>query len=910
MPKTDMRGIDRADPSLHRPRAAFLPILNMNDGWDDDDDLNISGEEVNESGGGWEDDEELFDDCNDDDDDVLAAVNDDDVLAAINDADVPPQQVSPPQTQEPPQQEGWGEGDEDMDSDLDLDDNWGDGNDIPVEDIPVTTAPSRPPVPTPQPPPQEFEDGWGGQEEEDIQDDELDLGLDDNWGNGSDIPVEDIPVTTTLRPPVPAPQQKQQQPPNQPFEDGRGGNEEQDIQVNESEGWEDHEDLFADAEQSPEGSPERMQQPVAPGPTQSNNAKQQKILHELQSYMRSLPHMVSSINAVLEYEYNTPEKAQELVDYYAGREKLAEYTRTKELPRMDYSVVLPHGHIETDKQKIAENFLPDDSLISRCANQSLLADLLQVIIGPDLLVRPQHLAVCVAHWCKFTIHLGERGDMVECNCHLHLSLPTADGQRLDVAELKVAIVFAPDQPMVQYKVVGIDVSEIDSSKLQSVVEFLQMMEGHFDEVPGHEDDVNAQSTPADMFRDHFVENSSKLFSQSTQGMKSALQEMGSIVNFQSKFNMVKRFIPDTDVMLAAEQEAMAMAEAQRQQPAFPRPPPQGPPLHAFGPRPPSAPSSGGDRPKSILGGMFRTGWSKLAQSVALPDDDPSIYGAPSTQPQLYRPNEPEQPGLYRREEATQPLPSHAEPPHQPPSKMPMKEALVPQPHMSPVHAPVEIKQRSPLHHPSAASVAFPQHESVSERTSPPASPPGSVSKSFSDEFHSPSQEEAQPLSPQQSYEAWLSSQSESIDTSLQLSPPKVHSSPTPVEQALSPSQSYEAFLGKQNATQDTPRSPTALPILPIDLPQKEAQEGWEEDDIIDDSLVDEEGKDFAPDMEQAPVPEKSVAETPAAPTPSRPPRRIKPREFIVNVDYNPDDDIIETRRRWVNPRPHRPSLRQ
>jgi hypothetical protein len=882
----------------------------MNDGWDDDDDLNISGEEVNESGGGWEDDEELFDDGNDDDD----------VLAAINDADVPPQQVSPPQTQEPPQQEGWEEGNDDLD--LDLDDNWGDGNDIPVEDIPVTTAPSRPPVPTPQPPSQEFEGGWGGQEEQDIQDDDLDLGLDDNWGDGNDVPVEDISVTTTLCPPVPAPQR---QPPLQPFGDGRGGNDEQDIQTNQSGGWEDDDDLFGDedksAEQSNKSSSRPMQQPAAPEPTPSNSSKQQKIFLELQSYLRSLSLMVSSINAVLEYEYNTPEKAQELVDYYAGREKLAEYTRTKELPRMDYSVVLPHGHIETDKQKIADNFLPDDSLISRCSNQSLLADLLQVIIGPDLLVRPQYLAICVAHWCKFTIHLGERGGMVECNCHLHLSLPTADGQRLNVAQLKVAIVFAPDQPMVQYRVVDIEVSEIDSSKLQSVVEFLQMMEGHFDEVPGHEDDVNAQSTPADMFRDHFVENSSKLFSQSTQGMKSALQEMGSIVNLQSKFNMVKRFIPDADVMLAAEQEAVAMAEAQRQQTAFPRPPPQGPPSHATGPRPPSAPSSGGDRPKSILGGMFRTGWSKLALSVALPDEDPSIYGAPSTQPQLYRPNESAQPSLYRREESTQPLPLHTEAPHrqlqdvlpaqhQPPRKLPMKEAPVPQHHVSPVHAPVETKQRSPLHQPGVAPLAFPQHEILSETIRPPASPPGSISKSFSSELHSPSQKEDQPMSPQQSYEAWLSSQSESIDSSLQLSPPKVHLSPPLAEQALSPSQSYEAWLGKQTATQDTPRSPTALPSPPIYLLQKEVQEGWEQDDIIDDSLVDEERKDVAPNMEKAPTPEKSVAETPAALTPPRPPRQIKPREFIVNVEYNPDDDLIETRRRWVNPRPHRPFLRQ
>ena len=119
--------------------------------------------------------------------------------------------------------------------------------------------------------------------------------------------------------------------------------------------------------------------------------------------------MLSSINAVLEFEYNTAQKAEELFEYYDKRPQLAEYTRTKELQRMNYEIVLPDGYVETNKERIvAENLLPDNAIVSRAAKQSLLADVLQVITGHDLIVRPQYLASCIATSCKFVVHKGDK----------------------------------------------------------------------------------------------------------------------------------------------------------------------------------------------------------------------------------------------------------------------------------------------------------------------------------------------------------------------------------------------------------------------------------------------------------------------------------------------------------------------
>ena len=425
-------------------------------------------------------------------------------------------------------------------------------------------------------------------------------------------------------------------------------------------GWEDDEDLFGD----------------------SGDQLNSKMIDDISKYVKSLDRMLSSINAVLEFEYNTKKKADELVEYYMCRPQLAEYTRTKELQRMNYKVVLPHGHVETNKDRIlADNLLPDKSIVSRAANQSLLADLLMVITGNDLIVQPQFFAICVATWCQFTIHVADNGaDMVDCRAQLSLSLPTEVGDRLDIAQVSVSAIFSPSNRMIEFKVQKIDVLLEDFSQLVGVAEFLKAM-------GGHSEDHEEQELSADIYRDAFLENSQRLLSLSSKGMKSALMQMDSVVNIKGKLERISNFIPGNDQLQAAEEEARAYAENMKKRSSRPPPPPrpsissfilgadqllaaeeeakayaenmkrpfiprtgqllaaeqgakviaqQQQPNHSF-PRPLQDPSvsdfesksniqiNAESRPTSILGGFVRSGWKTLAKSV-VPDDDPAIYG--------------------------------------------------------------------------------------------------------------------------------------------------------------------------------------------------------------------------------------------------------------------------------------------
>ena len=620
---------------------------------------------------------------------------------------------------------------------------------------------------------------------------------------------------------------------------------EREIPRRETDGWSDDEDAFGQ-DLEDDGIP-----PYHP------DAKVEALARELESYVRSLPHMLSSINAILEFEYNTPEKSQELQDYYTSRVNLAGYTREKELERMEYLVYLPYGHIETNKAQIAE-LLPDESLISRCSNQSLLADLLQVMTGSDLLVRPQYLASCYAHWCQFKIHFGEdRGGMVHCQAKLQLSLPTSSGPRLTVAEVSAMVVFIPNQPMVEYHLTTIDLllDDEDFAKLTGTAEFISAIEGHLDEFPGQDQRRDGN------FRDNFVENSQIFFTQSTKGMKSALQQMESVANIQQKLNLLSKLLPDTEHVLAAEEEAMAYAahEQHRRNNQFPRPPPDqsfagqtanptpvehstnnrfprppetGPKMHP----PPSQPSGESQRPKSILGGLMRSGLSRLAKTVTIPEDqDPAIYGASSppsaSQPtRLYLP-EPSVPlptsGLQRNAYSKNEL-NFEKPPEGPPTLPQIRQ---------PGH-------RDILKEPEGCSIS--DHVEGNEST------------------------------PKLLYAGGINGKPRIVEPNSQEQP------------------------------QSTPAPPPDVGQVPIaEMARDEnIEDGWGSSDEEGDQINDSES-------ETNPETNNDIVEMPPSTSPEQlsfsSANNPKPRRVLLaDVEYNPDDDIIATRTRWVNPRPHRP----
>eukprot|EP00531_Pseudo-nitzschia_arenysensis_P006771 CAMPEP_0116119978 /NCGR_PEP_ID=MMETSP0329-20121206/2936_1 /TAXON_ID=697910 /ORGANISM="Pseudo-nitzschia arenysensis, Strain B593" /LENGTH=840 /DNA_ID=CAMNT_0003613729 /DNA_START=31 /DNA_END=2551 /DNA_ORIENTATION=+ len=635
------------------------------DRWGEDEDIDVSATSV--GGDGWGDDDDFFgdDDGDDDgDDEKKDSAVFPSTVPAVADSKIA---VKSPQSNNDQEElnlnDGWGE-------DNDFFDDDDDDNDDEKGEVGIGCPPAAPAIAVPNPMSipaqsnndndtnkQKVDDGWGD-DDDFFEDDGSDEKITDEIG----FP----PAASTI---VPSNQMKN---PLQPKND--------EDQHNFDDGWGEDDDFFDDASdenggdvhiqsghsaQSGIGSATTRQahniitqQPHHMPAPYDLNLERNPMVIELSKYIQSLDRMLSSINAVLEFEYNTCQKAEELLEYYDKRPQLAEYTRTKELQRMNYEIVLPDGYVETNKERIiAENLLPDDAIVSRAANQSLLADILQVITGHDLIVRPQYLASCIATSCKFVIHKGDHGaDMIDCRSQLSLYLPTADGDRLSIAEVAVSIVFSPNQPMIEFRVVKIDVLLKDFSKLSSVAAFLNEMD-----VPIEDHEVI--DSPPDMYRDAFLEKSQRFFALSSEGMKSAFQQMIPFINLKGKMKSISSFMPDTDQVLAAEQEAMAFAEArrieqeqQRQRgPSFPRPPPPPPPQLANSFRDQSqhdSQATESKRPKSILGGLVRSGWKTLANSVAIPDDDPDIYGqfAPSQPPRGADP----QIKFYRKEENVAP----------------------------------------------------------------------------------------------------------------------------------------------------------------------------------------------------------------------------------------------------------------
>ena len=814
----------------------------MNDGWDDDGHLDIPEEDDDlNAGDGWDDDGAL--DLDDDDDD--------------DDDDEPPKP-------DPPPAHGYN----------------------------LRSHARAPPVPAPALVPNKaVADGWDDEDEDDLNLDDDDWGFDDESPEKPPTQREPSTFGTTAI--------SEKQPEDNSF---GAGHTPASVLAKESSsggGWEDDDDLFGDDEEA-EAAPDTIDHTTTKQHVQ--NPKLQRIQQDLEGYVSSLYRMVSSINAVLEFEYNTPQKAHELLEYYESRPNLASYTRSKELPRMEYQVMLPNGHIETNKNQIAQNYLPDKSLVARCSNQSLLADLLHVITGPDLLVRPQFLAICVARRCKFTVHLGDQQrDMVDCACQLHLSLPTSEGERLGIANVHVSIIFAPYQPMVEFRVRKIDVVLKEYSELTSTAEFLNMMEGHFDELPGHED-VELQNAPADIFRDAFLENSQLFFNQSTEGMKSALQEMGSVVNIQSKINMVKgirKFLPNTDQLLAAELEAEEFAasrqEQHQQQRFIGRPPPQ---QHH---RPPPPLPEPGNRPQSILGGFMSSGWSALAQSVAVPDQDqdPVIYGAVESHlPHLYRKETPpenqlSQPALYRKEEPVhlyrkeEPTPPQRQ--HPQPTLYRTEDPAVPQLYR-------KEEQASPRHH------QIPRRDSKPQPPPPPPAQNEAVKQDINTPILYRGEEpvvtrKSPPPSPIRNLNPLLArDKTGSNPNHFQLPQISCAQPPKPVKEhsTIDPN---TALFGSSE-----PNNIMAT-VQPGEI--HEIEDGWGDDSVEDNFLDSEETQKRDPGLEVHPF--ESSGE------PARPEQTfVNPnswrRPLVADVDYNSDDDIIATRSRWINPRPNRPYI--
>ena len=565
--------------------------------------------------------------------------------------------------------------------------------------------------------------------------------------------------------------------------------------VEEQDGWEDD---FGDLEVDDiQRDGEHALQPMTFPHKQSS-----KLYTELEMYLDQLGHLRSSINVVMQHEYNTLEKAQELLQYYSERPGLVAYTIKKELPRMEYSIIVSPGTpAATDKAVVAEILSQDTkTLMSRCANQSLLADVLQVLTGPDMLVRPQYHSAAIAQTCRFLLDYAT--SVVQAEATLDLSLPTQQ-RRWKVAEIDVRISFglAKNEQFVDYSVAAIRPTPRDQQwleSLQSAADLLQSLPP--DEVVFGDMPLTNVNNPRQDFRDVFLQQSQNLLENSKVGMKSAWQDIESVTGIGSKFKKIPAFLPD-DVIQAAEQDPIS---------------------------PPKA------RPTSILGGLVRTGFSRLAQSVALPDEDPSLYQDWQVQSGTDR----------RTKQRAPPLSATHRPPGDGdrPSSASFQHHPVPQLYQRPDESErSHINEQRRIHPPT---LSLPKG-----RPRTPLPPPGPPKKTTDIEG-------ASTVLP-------------STDTTL----PRLLPAAVASREHHHPHQRHE--LTSKNLT---------------------TEDGWGDDDDDDYLLFEDPGEAVSHPSPQSLKVNKSLAE---------PLQELSSATAVENDDwlYNPEDDIIPTRKRWVNPRP-------
>ena len=375
------------------------------------------------------------------------------------------------------------------------------------------------------------------------------------------------------------------------------------------DGWDDDDDLDLDLE--PYSGEEPLTAPSKPKPATLPPAKDQElsthqlaIYKKLLSYIQGLPHLVKSLNVVLEAEYNTSDHAMELLEYYRARPQLLAYTVDVEVPRMDYQITTAQGIIITNKQDVRNYLLSQpNSILIRAANQSLLADIITVMTGE--LIVPKFLATAVCTFCKFKMDAFS----VQVDCCMSLSLPDQDGRRMHVAEIFVDVILDPDQEVVVYQIKDIKLAITDTTILKGTAIFLSEMD----------DDCMEQQQPssADAVRDNFLKQLSKtqqMAQQTSTGLSSALRQIDKVANVSTKVNALTKFMPTlpstADIMDAHELHTKTSSQEQ--------------PLNRYSVEPSS-------RPKPILGGFLMSGLSRLANTI-VPEDITNQEKAPP----LYR----------------------------------------------------------------------------------------------------------------------------------------------------------------------------------------------------------------------------------------------------------------------------------
>jgi hypothetical protein len=158
---------------------------------------------------------------------------------------------------------------------------------------------------------------------------------------------------------------------------------------------------------------------------------------------------VPAINASI--QQNRLSSASDMIAYYESRPEMKEFTLTKELHRLQYTLYTPTGDKITDPDQIAnyemenrgQETSQDHELLWRAANQSLFGDVICCLTSATGLIRPQLACGSFVDDCSIVIDLSHDSPFVRAECYVNASIPSEDGERLAMAGVVISVYFCP-----------------------------------------------------------------------------------------------------------------------------------------------------------------------------------------------------------------------------------------------------------------------------------------------------------------------------------------------------------------------------------------------------------------------------------------------------------------------------------
>lgn len=188
----------------------------------------------------------------------------------------------------------------------------------------------------------------------------------------------------------------------------------------------------------------------------------------------ALPVTIAKLNKFL-CPLSTQHAVKRLQTYYQSRPNLKKYTLETELNRLNYTIETGENNnnkIIKDYSQIKCYANSVESVIWRCANQSILADVINALTGPNNLIRPQLLSRAISEKCSFYISFSDNEESMSCECILKIFFPIDELRQHVIAKSRISLYFVPVKEKFEAQVLDIIPIYISEEQFQSSAAYL------------------------------------------------------------------------------------------------------------------------------------------------------------------------------------------------------------------------------------------------------------------------------------------------------------------------------------------------------------------------------------------------------------------------------------------------------